>query len=230
MTTHADVPSKGLSDRATATAVGVLYILGTAAGVASVAATGGGLEGPDYLASADELGSGLAVGALLVLLMGLSLAFIPIVAFPVLRRVSERLAAGFLVFRGALETTWYIVTAMTWLTLFRMAADGAASSGDAGGMLFEAGETGGMLQSLVFVTGAAMFYWALYRARLVPRWLSGWGLLALVPYAAVAILGLLEVLDVMSSTAVGLQMPLALQEMVLAVWLIVRGFAHRTTG
>ncbi|SEJ58812.1 DUF4386 domain-containing protein [Demequina mangrovi] len=229
MTTHAPAPSidahVGLSDRATATLVGLLYLVGTAAGTGSLAATGGGLEGPDYLASADEAGAGLAVGALLVLLMGLALALIPVVAFPVLRRVSERLAVGFVVFRGALEGTWYVVTAMTWLALFRLAADGAAQ-GDAGNVLFTAGETGGILQSLVFVCGATMFYVLLIRGRLVPRLLAWWGLIGAIPYALVAILGLLDVLDVLSSTAVGLQMPLALQEIVLAVWLIARGFSR----
>ncbi|MDN4475128.1 DUF4386 domain-containing protein [Demequina sp. SYSU T00192] len=226
MTTHAEVPTRSLSDRATATTIGILYLVGTVGGAASLVATGGGLEGPDYLASADELGGGLAVGAFLVLLMGLSLACIPIVAFPVLRRISERLAVGFVVFRGALEATWYVVTAMTWLTLFRLAGDDAAA-GDGGIVLFTAGETGGILQSLVFVCGATMFYLILHRGRLVPRWLTWWGLVAVIPYALVAVLGLLDVLDVLSSTAAGLQAPLALQEIVLALWLIVRGFSPR---
>ncbi|WP_062467500.1 DUF4386 domain-containing protein [Demequina maris] len=225
MITHAEVRTTALSDRATATTIGILYLVGTAGGAASLVATGGGLEGPDFLAGADELGSGLAVGALLVLVMGLSLAFIPIVAFPVLRRVSERLAVGFVVFRGALEGTWYVVTAMTWLTLFRLAGDDAVA-GENGAVLFTAGETGGILQSLVFVTGATMFYVILLRGRLVPAWLTWWGLVAIVPYAVVAVLGLLDVLDVLSSTAAGLQAPLALQEIVLALWLIVRGFSR----
>jgi hypothetical protein len=228
MSTQTVSRSGALSDRATATLVGVLYIIGTAAGVLSLAATGGGLEGPDYVATAASLGDRLAVGALLVLLMGLALACIPLLVFPILRATSERLALGYVVFRGALETTTYLITALSWLVLFQLGIDSAADAGlRAGGdVLYRMGDTVGTLGTFVFVAGAAMFYWVLWRARLVPRWLSGWGLVALVPYLVVAMLGVLDILDVLSSTAVALQLPLAIQEMALALWLIVRGFAR----
>ena len=53
---------------------------------------------------------------------------------------------------------------------------------------------------------------------------SRWGLLALLPYFSAGLLGLFSVFGPLSSTSVVMQMPLALQEMVLAVWLIVKGF------
>ena len=72
-----------------------------------------------------------------------------------------------------------------------------------------------------------MFYAVLYRSRLVPRWISVWGLAALVPYLAAEFLAVFALLDPMSSTASLLYIPLAVQEMVLAVWLIVKGFNPR---
>ena len=44
--------------------------------------------------------------------MGLSLAFIPVVLFPVLRRVNEVLATGYLIIRGAIETAIYVILAI----------------------------------------------------------------------------------------------------------------------
>lgn len=228
MSTPTIVPTRGLTDRATATTVGILYIVGTVAGVSSVVVTGGGIEGPDYLADAEALGDSLPLGAALVLVMGLSLAFIPIVVYPVLRRTSERFAVGYVVFRGAIETTLYIFTAMSWLLLFQLAPDyasGAGASPITGDLLGLMGTTSGTLQTFVFVIGAVMFYLVLWWARLVPRWLSGWGLLALIPYFIVAVLGMFDMLDAMSGTGTAMQMPLALQEMVLALWLIIRGFS-----
>lgn len=228
--------SGALSDRAVATLIGVLYIAGTVAGVMSRVVTGwAGPEGPDHLASAASLGDRLAVGALLVLVMGLALAFIPILAYPILRRTSQRLALGYVVFRGALETLTYILGTVSWLVLYQLAGDYTADGADAGGLraagatLAKLGDVSGTTTgTIVFLIGATMFYWVLFRSRLVPRWLSGWGLLAVVPYLAYA---LLATFGTRSSTLEGiLDAPLGVQEMVLALWLIVRGFNPTATG
>ncbi|MGB7096991.1 MAG: DUF4386 family protein, partial [Anaerolineales bacterium] len=61
-------------------------------------------------------------------------------------------------------------------------------------------------------------YYLFYQSKLIPRWLSGWGLIGAVLYLAVPMLGVLGFeLEV-------LMFPLAVQEMVFAVWLIVKGF------
>ena len=52
-----------------------------------------------------------------------------------------------------------------------------------------------------------------------------WGLAALIPYLAAEFLALFALLDPLSATASLLHIPLAVQEMVLAVWLIVKGFS-----
>ena len=78
-----------------------------------------------------------------------------------------------------------------------------------------------------FLGGATAFYIALWRGRLVPRWISGWGLVAVAPYLIGSVLTLFGVVDSMASLNVALLAPLGVQEMVLAVWLIVRGFATR---
>ncbi|MEI2647559.1 MAG: DUF4386 domain-containing protein [Dermatophilaceae bacterium] len=216
--------------RATGTLVGILYIVGTLAGIGSRLLTNGsGPSGPDYLAEAAAMGNRLPAGALLVLLMGLALAVIPVVVFPILQASSPRLALGYLIFRGALETTIAIVVATCWLTLSQLSAGqaltadaaGARTTGTALAKLSEA--IGTTPLPIVFLTGATIFYWALFRARLVPRWLSVWGLVAVVPYLAYA---LAAPFGLDSATVQGLMdVPLGLQEMVLAGWLIARGFA-----
>jgi hypothetical protein len=92
-----------------------------------------------------------------------------------------------------------------------------------GALLMKAGDMGA-LGGIVFCLGALMFYVVLYRSRLVPRWISGWGLAAVVPYLAAEFLALFALLDSTSSSAVLLFLPMAVQEMVLAVWLIAKGF------
>ena len=78
--------------------------------------------------------------------------------------------------------------------------------------------------TIVFCLGALMFNYLLYRTRLVPRWLSGWGLIAAVPYLTTGLLAMLGIIPILSPIYTVPQLPSALQEMVLAVWLIVKGF------
>ena len=74
------------------------------------------------------------------------------------------------------------------------------------------------LVSIVFSLGALMIYWIFYRTKLIPLWLSVWGLIGGLLYLISPMVGLFG-LDWGF-----LMLPLALQEMVLALWLIIKGF------
>ncbi len=73
-----------------------------------------------------------------------------------------------------------------------------------------------------FATGALMYYAIFYRARLVPRWLSGWGIFGVLLLLAACLSALLGGSPVTSNAV--LVIPIAVQEMVLAIWLIAKGF------
>lgn len=213
------------NERTVATLVGILYIIGTAAGVAS-AVVGEGVSGArDAIAAvAGNAGPAVLTGSL-VLVMAVALAVIPALMFPILKRESEVLAVGYVIFRGGLEVLLTIAAALSWLVLpvvARLAeeAAGAVSSQYSafgtlalGALAPIAGVT-----SIVFVIGAVMLYYAMFRLQLVPRWLSGWGLVGCAPYMVAGVIGLFGVAPAL------LFVPLALQEMVMGVWLIVKGF------
>jgi hypothetical protein len=217
--------------RTNAIIAGVLYIIGTVAGILSLAFSQPLRDALDPLAGAAAHANQVTVAALCVLLMALSLAMVPVVLYPVLKRNSPVLALGYVVFRGALETVTLFATATAWLLLvalgqsYAQAGAAAAAGFQAPGALLLKAEDMGALSGIVFCLGALMFYAVLYRSRLVPRWISGWGLAAVVPYLAAEFLVIFARLDSTSSTAVLLFLPMAVQEMVLAVWLIVKGFS-----
>jgi hypothetical protein len=162
--------------------------------------------------------------------MGLSLAFVPVVLFPVLRRVSEVLATGYLIIRGAVETTTYVIVAITWLTLAPLAETMSAGPGTAPpagvrlGSLVIDSDGASIIMSLVFCLGATLFYVLLFRSHIVPRWITVWGLMGIPLYVVAYLLAMYGVVGINSSAVNLLCMPLALQEMVLAVWMIARGF------
>jgi hypothetical protein len=216
--------------RKTAIAVGVLYVVGTVAGILSAAITVPFLGAPDYLDRMQASGGLLTVGALLVLTMGIALAMIPILMFPISRKHSEVLAVGYVVFRGTLETVTYIAFAASWLLglalsqAFVQAGAPTSSYFQAVGSLLVKSDTISSLTTIVFILGALMFYLLLYRSKLVPRWISVWGLLAAIPYVAAGILIIFGFTKSTSTIDSVLRLPLGVQEMVLAVWLIAKGF------
>jgi len=220
------------SDRRTATIVGVLFIIGTVAGVLSVLVTGGfSMDAPAYLAKAASDPSQIQLGALLVLVMGLALAMVAAMMFPILKRQNEALAIGYVIFRGALETFTYIATVICWLLLVVVAGQTANSgaavasqSSDLGILLVDAQDQVAAVMGIVFGLGALILYYLMYRGRLIPRWISGWGIVAAVLTLAGALI------DIFGSPREIFAMPMLPQEMVMAVWLIVKGFSPSTTA
>lgn len=217
--------------RKAARTAGILYIIGTVAGVVTKLVVMPPVAGADDPLAASAQHSGMVVtGALLVLVMGLSLALVPVVLFPVLRRVDERLAIGYLVMRGAVEAACYVLSALSWLLLLPLGQVMSAGPGTASpaglrlGSLLAGTDDVGAVLALVFCLGGAMFYLLLYRSGIVPRWIASWGLAAIPLYVAAFVLAMYGVIGAGSSELNLLVMPLAIQEMVLAVWLIARGF------
>ena len=217
--------SKMNTHRKTAIIVGALFIIGTVAGALSAAISGSILNAPDYLIIFSANENQVIIGALLILIMGFALAMVPVVLFPILKKQNEALALGAVVFRGALEAVAYIAIVVISLSLIKLSQEYIhAGTPDAsyfqtlGTLLQGASHWMEQILDIVFPLGGLMIYYLFYQSKLIPRWLSGWGLIGAVLYLAVPMLGVLGFeLEV-------LMFPLAVQEMVFAVWLIVKGF------
>lgn len=211
--------------RKSAVGVGVLFLAGDVAGALSVLFMSDLLKEPDYLARIAANQNRMVIGALFALLMGLLLAAIPFVMYPIFRRYNEALAMGYVVFRGALETVAYIVGATSTLLLVALSRDylkagspDTAQFGTLARQLKDQGSIATNMTAIVFSLGALMFAYLFYQSRLIPRWLSVWGLVGAPFYLAVPLLSLFHV------SAGFLYAPLAAQEIALAIWLIVKGF------
>ena len=218
------------TSRKTAGIVGILYIIGTVAGILSLVFSEPIQNAQDPLIQVATDANQLIMGALFLLIMGLALAMVPVMMFPILKKSNEALALGYVVFRGGLEAVTYIAMTIGWLLLLPLSRAyvqaGAPDTSDIrawGNLLLKADEIGSIL-TIVFCLGALMFYYALYQSKLVPRWLSGWGLIGAIPYLASGLLAMFAVTESLSTIHTVLELPLGVQEMVLAVWLIVKGF------
>ena len=222
-----------MTNRTTARIVGGLFLLATAAGVLSVVFLQSVVDATDYLATASVDVTRVATGALLELAMYVAILAIAIVIYPILKQFSERLAVGYVVAR-TIEVMTFLISTMGVLTLVTMSRGfGSAGSPDAshlqalGDTLWAGGGWGNaVLAGTAFGLSALILNYALYRTRLVPRWLSGWGLVGAALYLAAGV-AVLHGLEPFSATRNVFNLPPAVQEMVFAVWLIVKGFDAR---
>jgi hypothetical protein len=220
------------TNRKIATIVGVLFIIGTVAGVLSVVFTNSILNDPDYLIKVSANANQIALGALFVLIMGFVLAMVPVVIFPVLKKHNEILALGYVVFRGALETCTYLVIAVSWLLLIVLCQEYVATATPnapyfhtMGNLFLKAAGIGATTTAIIFPLGAIMLYVVFYQSKLIPRWLSVWGLIGVILHLVfTGLAGLFGLTSSMSPIWDVLNLPIFLQEMVMAVWLIFKGF------
>jgi hypothetical protein len=211
---------------------GILYIIATAAPILTVAFTGflgGGVSGepiPDYLSYTAARENQVITGMMVELIWALSVVFIPVMLFPVLNRFNEALASGFfgLRFMEAMSTVIHSILLLSLLTLSQEFL--AAGSPDAshyqtaGSLLLAAREWTFMIGSgLVWSLSALVLNYLLYTSKLIPRWLSGWGFLG----AALSIVVYFLQFFGLETSAIFF-LPIAVQEMVFAVWLIAKGW------
>lgn len=77
---------------------------------------------------------------------------------------------------------------------------------------------------IILCIGGIMLYIIMIQSGLIPTWLSVWGILGSVIALLASILVLIKYLQVLSPTYLILNIPIAMQEIVFAVWLIFKGF------
>jgi hypothetical protein len=220
-----------ITNRKTAIIVGVLYIIGTVSGVLSVVFTQPILNAPDYLIKVSADQNQIILGALFVLMMGFALAMVPVMLFPILKKQNEVLALGYVVFRGALETFIYIASAITWLFLILVSQEygtagvtGTSCFQSLGSVLLKGDDSITTILIFVFSLDALMLYYLFYRSKLIPRWISVWGFIAILLHFSTGFLIIFRLIGSMSMVTTVMNLPILFQEMVMAVWLIVKGF------
>ncbi len=218
------------TSRKTATIVGVLFLLGFA-GVLTAAFTKPILDGPDYLVKVSANANQILVAAFFQFIMAAACAGIGISLYPVLKRYGEGLALGAASFR-VIEAMFEMVGVIILLLLLTLSQEfvkaGAPESSyfQTTGVLFLAGNSlvNNVVALLAWCIGALMYYYLFYQTRLIPRWLSGWGLVGILLTIAASLLVMFRLAPPFGTIQGIMNLPIGLQEIVMAIWLIVRGF------
>ena len=219
------------TNRKIAVVAGTLFIIATVADLISrVVLVQPILSAPVDLAKISANESQVLLGALFLFIGAAAAAGIAVALYPVLRTHSEGLAIGSVGFR-LIEGVLYLGIVACLLSLVTLSQE-SAKAGPVASSAYEVAavplmamrDSLGEVAVLAFGLGALMYYWVFYQSRLVPRWLSAWGLAAIALLMVSGVLVMLGRTEPMSTTQVVLALPIFLQEMVLAVWLIAKGF------
>jgi len=217
--------------RGNAIAVGVLFIACSVASIASAFPLGETLDDANYVSELAGLDTSVVMTALIEFIWAATAAGIAIGLYPVLRTHHRALALGSVAAR-AVEGVFVLIGTLALLALLTVGQESLAAGSSARSSFQPVGHallavrdwSHGFVAILALGLGALLYYYVLYTSRLVPRWLSGWGLVgaALLVVSTVSS-GLAQDFGFTTVNTV-LNIPIGLQEMVLAVWLIVKGF------
>jgi hypothetical protein len=219
------------SETTAARITGILFIAATGAAIVSGVFLLPILEAPDYLAQISANQSQVMLGALFYLIMAAAGAAIVIPMYPILKKHNESMALGAVGFRlieGAIfMVSVFFVMSLVPLSLgFVDAGSPADSPFQTLGAILVAGYTidhAVVPAVFAFSIGALMYYIIFYQSRLVPRWISVWGLIGVLLGVANGLLDMFGGVPV-EAVSMLLDLPIFVNEMVLAVWLIFRGF------
>ncbi|WEK54424.1 MAG: DUF4386 domain-containing protein [Candidatus Cohnella colombiensis] len=219
------------SNKLAAKIVGVLFILAAVTSIIGLTLYDPILKDPDYLMKGSEHANKILLGALMEIILVVSAVGTAATMFPILRKYNETIAIWHVCFRflEAVIITVGIISVLSLLTLSRE----FVSAGALDAPYFQA--SGTLLKAIhdwTFLLGPAlmlgintmMYSYIFIKSKLVPRFIPILGMTGATLVFTEALLVMFGVIEQVSVWGAILALPVAANEMTLAVWLIFKGF------
>ena len=207
---------------------GVLIIVSMIAGVLSIVPA---IEEADYLVLVSDHENQVILGAFFQFIMIPAYVGFALCLYPTLRMKNEALSLGFVGFRLIAGMFHFIGVILLPLFLILSQQFVQAGAPDASyfqtlGELLRAGRDLVNHVALILALSVADFllFFILYQSKFVPRWLSAWGLIGTGLTMLASFMVLFRLVAVVTPLYLGMNMPLALHSLILAIWLIAKGF------
>jgi len=199
---------------------GVLFILATVGSILGgmMIATAVPNAGTSVLTAANR--TPLLIGVLLEMVNVLSVLGIGSILASALRTGSDRAATGYAAVR-TVEAAFCAVATLAPLALLYSA--GSSAGFTAAIFAVRAGAIN-LLVPVLFCVGALVLYAAMYRQRVVPRFISVWGFTAVLLILVSNLVGFLLPNGLGEGFQLTLGLPIILNELFLGVWLMIKGF------
>ena len=215
-----------MTNKKTEIITGLLFIIATASSSLGFIIIDPVIKAPDILVAGTVNSSHWILGVLFLLINCIAVVIIPVLLFPVFKKHSEVLAVGYIGSR-IVESLILIVGSISLLSLLTLSGEFLQAEAldisyfqSSAIILLASYEWSHLIGIMIFFSFSALtLNTLLYISELIPRWLSGWGLIGAT---MLLISGMFEIFGL--NPLLYFTLPIALQEMVFAVWLIVKGF------
>jgi hypothetical protein len=158
-----------------------------------------------FLVDETQNKSPLILGVILEIICGVAVVVIGVLMFPILKLFNKRLALGYVIFR-VIECTIIIVGGIYLLSLLKLMWK---------------------YEMIIFVftaLGGLIFSYLLYLSKLIPRYLSGLGILGYAILFLGAALNMFGLLNIKDGAGMLIYLPGGLFELFLPIWLFIKGF------
>ena len=158
-----------------------------------------------FLIDVSQNKSPLFLGVILEIICGVAVVGIGVLMFPILKLFNKRLALGYVIFR-VIECTIIIVGGIYLLSLL---------------------EFMWKYEMIIFVftaLGGLIFSYLLYLSKLVPRYLSGLGIIGYLMLFLGVVLDMFSIFNINDGAGMLLYLPGGLFELFLPIWLFIKGF------
>lgn len=218
------------SNKRIAKIVGILFITATVTSSLSISITEPILESTNLLEAFSDKSSQIAGAAILMLIDAISVAFIAILLFPILKKKSESLALGYVgmrIMEGILFAAYVAVLISVLFISKEYSVNNVQDTSNfrpiGQSLLILAEWTFDIGLGIVFTISALILNFILFRFALVPRWLAAWGFIGALVTMTIVLLKFYEI-----QVIEALDFIIGIQEMVFAIWLIIKGLKHES--
>ncbi len=158
-----------------------------------------------FLADEIQSKSTLILGVILEIICGVAVAGIGVLMFPLLKTFNKGLALGYVIFR-VIECVVIIIGGIYLLSVLKLMWK---------------------YEMIVFVftaLGGLLFSYLLYQSKIIPRFLSALGIVGYAILCLGVVLDMFSIFNINDGLGMLIYLPGGLFELVLPIWLIIRGF------
>jgi hypothetical protein len=158
-----------------------------------------------FLIDETQNKSPLILGVILEIICGVAIVGIGVLMFPILKLFNKRLALGYVIFR-VIECIIIIVGGIYLLSLLKLMWK---------------------YEMIIFVftaLGGLMFSYLLFQSKLIPRYLSGLGIIGYAMLFLGVVLNMFSIFNINDGFGMFIYLPGGLFELFLPIWLFIKGF------